>query len=82
MAKPCNQPLKVNPFTTDRDPNTGKWTVNKMVQQTYKSDANLNRVHQSGLIDNINVKVHSQVGGLPEYDAGVAKISSIELRIK
>jgi hypothetical protein len=31
MAKLCNQPLKTNPFTTNRDPHTGKWvtTVDK-----------------------------------------------------
>jgi hypothetical protein len=26
-AKPCNQPLKSNPFITYRDPITGKWIV-------------------------------------------------------
>jgi hypothetical protein len=27
--QPCNKPLKSNPFTTYRDPQTGKWTVVK-----------------------------------------------------
>ena len=27
MIKPCNQPLKINPFTSYRDPATGRWTV-------------------------------------------------------
>jgi hypothetical protein len=27
MVKPCNQPLKINPFTSYRDPATGRWTV-------------------------------------------------------
>lgn len=26
-AKPCSKPLKSNPFTTYRDPITGKWMV-------------------------------------------------------
>ncbi len=26
-AKPCNKPLKSNPFITYRDPITGKWIV-------------------------------------------------------
>lgn len=69
MAKPCNQPLKANPFTTDRDPQTGKWIVNKMAQQTYKSDSNLRLVNQSGLIDNIEVKRHPQGAVLPKEDA-------------
>lgn len=74
MAKPCNQPLKANPFTANRDPDTGKWTVNKMAQPTYKADPNLTLVHQSGLIDNIDVKRHPHLVLLPEHDAAVAKI--------
>jgi hypothetical protein len=27
MITPCNKPLKNNPFTTYRDPVTGRWTV-------------------------------------------------------
>ncbi len=27
MITPCNRPLKNNPFTTYRDPVTGRWTV-------------------------------------------------------
>jgi len=27
MITPCNKPLKKNPFTTYRDPVTGRWTV-------------------------------------------------------
>ena len=29
MARPCNKPLKTNPFTTQRDPKTGRWEVIK-----------------------------------------------------
>ncbi len=32
MIKPCNQPLKINPFTSYRDPATGRWTVIPTVQ--------------------------------------------------
>jgi hypothetical protein len=32
MIKPCNQPLKINPFTSYRDPATGRWTVVPTVQ--------------------------------------------------
>ncbi|HLO49176.1 MAG TPA: hypothetical protein VK211_12230 [Kamptonema sp.] len=71
MAKPCNQPLKTNPFTADRDPHTGKWTVSKRVQQTYKSDSNLNLVHQSGLIDSIEVKRPPQTEVLVEHEDAV-----------
>jgi hypothetical protein len=27
MITPCNQPLKINPFTCYRDPATGRWTT-------------------------------------------------------
>ena len=27
MLKPCDKPLKTNPFSTYRDPETGKWLV-------------------------------------------------------
>jgi hypothetical protein len=39
MAKPCNQPLKTNPFTTNRDPHTGKWMVNHLTQQHNQSNS-------------------------------------------
>ncbi|WP_255512277.1 MULTISPECIES: hypothetical protein [Oscillatoriales] len=29
MTKPCDKPLKQNPFLTYRDPETGKWIVTK-----------------------------------------------------
>ena len=27
MIKPCSTPLKINPFTSYRDPDTGRWIV-------------------------------------------------------
>ncbi|CBN54614.1 MULTISPECIES: hypothetical protein [Kamptonema] len=66
MTKPCNQPLKANPFTADRDPDTGKWTVKKIAEQNYKSDSHLNLVQPSGSIDNIHVKSHLKIGVAPE----------------
>ena len=29
MTRPCNKPLRANPFTTQRDPKTGRWQVIK-----------------------------------------------------
>lgn len=29
MARVCDQPLKQSPFTTYRDPKTGRWIVEK-----------------------------------------------------
>jgi hypothetical protein len=29
MARPCNKPLKVNPFISRRDPKTGRWQIIK-----------------------------------------------------
>jgi hypothetical protein len=34
MAKPCNKPLKTNPFVTQRDPETGEWRVVKFSPRT------------------------------------------------
>lgn len=46
MPKICNQPLPTNPFTTYRDPATGKWVVVKMVQHNHSSDP---PIHQNWL---------------------------------
>ncbi len=27
MVKPCDQPLRPNPYKVDRDPKTGRWIV-------------------------------------------------------
>lgn len=35
MAKPCNQPLRLNPFLTYREPTTGQWIVVKSVEYAY-----------------------------------------------
>jgi hypothetical protein len=29
MARPCNKPLKANPFVAQRDPKTGRWRIVK-----------------------------------------------------
>lgn len=34
--KPCDKPLKDNPFLTYRDPLTGKWVVVKVEEQKVK----------------------------------------------
>jgi hypothetical protein len=41
MIKPCNQPLKINPFTSYRDPVTGKWVVVETVQYPDRTDSDL-----------------------------------------
>ena len=41
MIKPCSQPLKINPFTSYRDPTTGKWTVVPTVQNACETDSSL-----------------------------------------
>lgn len=41
MIKPCSQPLKINPFTSYRDPVTGKWTVVPTVQNACETDSSL-----------------------------------------
>lgn len=41
MVKPCNQPLKINPFTCYRDPVTGRWTVVPTVQNACETDCSL-----------------------------------------
>ena len=41
MIKPCNQPLKINPFTSYRDPATGRWTVVPTVQNDCETDSSL-----------------------------------------
>ncbi|MCC3406187.1 MAG: hypothetical protein JGK17_11465 [Microcoleus sp. PH2017_10_PVI_O_A] len=41
MIKPCSQPLKINPFTSYRDPVTGKWTVVPTVQNVCETDSSL-----------------------------------------
>lgn len=38
MAKTCSAPLKPNPFTTYRDPKTGRWVV--VDNNTKKNNAN------------------------------------------
>jgi hypothetical protein len=42
MIQPCNKPLKSNPFTTYRDPQTGKWTVVKPEQNQVNNSNNSN----------------------------------------
>ncbi len=39
MVTPCNQPLKTNPFTTYRDPVTGRWTVVETVPSLSQPDS-------------------------------------------
>ena len=39
MQKPCDKPLKANPFTTYRDPATGKWIV--IVQPSVQNSENV-----------------------------------------
>lgn len=39
MVTPCNQPLKTNPFTTYRDPVTGRWTVVEAVPIFSQTDS-------------------------------------------
>lgn len=39
MITPCNQPLKTNPFTTYRDPVTGRWTVVETVPSLSQTDS-------------------------------------------
>lgn len=41
MIKSCSQPLKVNPFTSYRDPVTGKWVVINNVENACESDSSL-----------------------------------------
>jgi hypothetical protein len=41
MIKPCSQPLKINPFTSYRDPVTGKWMVVETVQNDSQTDSTL-----------------------------------------
>ena len=41
MIKPCSQPLKINPFTSYRDPATGKWTVVPTVQNVCETNSSL-----------------------------------------
>ena len=47
MIKPCSQPLKTNPFTTYRDPVTGKWTVVNTVENACEPDSSLKSQGQS-----------------------------------
>ncbi|TAG93828.1 MAG: hypothetical protein EAZ09_22445 [Oscillatoriales cyanobacterium] len=48
MITPCNQPLKKNPFTTYRDPVTGRWTVVvETVLTTSETDSNTNEKTES-----------------------------------
>jgi hypothetical protein len=47
MIKPCSQPLKINPFTSYRDPVTGKWIVVKTVQNDSQTDPNLKEKAES-----------------------------------
>lgn len=39
MQKQCDKPLKANPFTTYRDPATGKWIV--IVQSSAQNSENV-----------------------------------------
>jgi len=42
MITPCNQPLKINPFTCYRDPATGRWTtVITSVENACETDSSL-----------------------------------------
>jgi len=47
MIKPCNQPLKNNPFTCYRDPVTGRWTVVDTVQNACEPDSSLTSIAES-----------------------------------
>lgn len=42
MAQLCQQPLAESPFTTYRDPYTGKWVVQKNQNTTTTNYFNLN----------------------------------------
>lgn len=39
MVKPCSKPLKNNPFTSYRDPNTGRWVVVAAVENNCEADS-------------------------------------------
>ncbi|MCU0543448.1 MAG: hypothetical protein MUE44_14940 [Oscillatoriaceae cyanobacterium Prado104] len=41
MIRPCSQPLKTNPFTSYRDPVTGKWIVVNKVENVCEADSSL-----------------------------------------
>ena len=41
MITPCNQPLKINPFTCYRDPATGRWTTVTSVENACETDSSL-----------------------------------------
>jgi hypothetical protein len=47
MIKPCSQPLKINPFTSYRDPVTGKWIVVETVQKDCQTDPTLKEKAES-----------------------------------
>jgi ribosomal protein L5 len=49
MIKPCSQPLKINPFTSYRDPVTGKWIVVGTVQTDSQKDSTLKEKAESKL---------------------------------
>lgn len=57
MIKPCSQPLKINPFTSYRDPVTGKWIVVATVQNDSQTDSKLKEKADS--------KVESKVEKIP-----------------
>ncbi|MDB9513741.1 hypothetical protein PN499_21320 [Kamptonema animale CS-326] len=48
--KPCEKPLKSNPFTTYRDPKTGKWVV---VNQEEKKEIDSGKYR---FVANISIK--------------------------
>lgn len=47
MGKTCSSPLKANPFTTYRDPKTGRWVVVTNDTKNQKSSTQLNSQAQA-----------------------------------
>ena len=47
MIKPCSQPLKINPFTSYREPVTGRWIVVKKVENDCQTDSTLKEKAES-----------------------------------
>jgi hypothetical protein len=70
MIKPCSQPLKVNPFTSYRDPVTGKWTVVNTavnnVENACESDSSLKQPVPSPKASQTELKLQVQPEVVPQ----------------
>ncbi|NJK75496.1 MAG: hypothetical protein HC942_17555 [Microcoleus sp. SU_5_6] len=70
MIKPCSKPLKVNPFTSYRDPVTGKWTVVNSavnnVENACESDSSLKQPVPSPQASQTEPKLQVQPEVLPQ----------------